>query len=305
MPPFDFFNAELETLPSNDLYQAVVRKPMSDTHVNSILRDGSKPRNGMLQRANILDESALSYTKHEADTARHRIWRDGALKRDGSEDRSGTGRESIYERERSEYTVTPLTETVTPGESSRVLVANDSAEAYVNSVTRDGSRLRDGMLQRASLLDTAGLNYKTTAVKEAAQYRVFRNGMARRDGAGSRSGFGSSGIYENGVAAVMLPVEKEIEEVRDAAFQTAYKNNSGDLFKNTRKRDGALPRDGAARRSNYIIDAYICKYAAAAFQEEAEMGEGLTVGMRKHHYRDGTHLRDGSMLRDSMMLLPL
>jgi hypothetical protein len=160
----------------------------------------------MLQRANILDESALSYTKHEADTARRRIWRDGALKRDGSEDRSGTGRESIY---------------------------------------------------------------------------------------------------ENGVAAVMLPFEKEIEEARDAAFQTAYKNNSGDFFRNTKKRDGALPRNGAAPRSNDIIDAYVFKHTASAFQEEAAMGEELTVGIRKHHYRDGTYLRDGSILHDSMMLLPL
>jgi hypothetical protein len=164
---------------------------------------------------------------------------------------------------------------------------------------------RDGLLQRANLLDTAGMNYKTSAVKETARYRVFRNGMAMRDGAESRSGFGGSGIYENGVAAVMLPVEKEIENVLDAAFQTAYKNNSGDVFKNTRKRDGALPRDGAVRRSNYIIDAYIFKYAAAAFQEEAAIDEGLTVGMRKHHYRDGKYIRDGSISRDSMMLLPL
>ncbi|MDR2435243.1 MAG: hypothetical protein LBD47_11860, partial [Treponema sp.] len=120
-----------------------------------------------------------------------------------------------------------------------------------------------------------------------------------RDGAESRSGFGGSGIYENGVAAVMLPVEKEIEEVRDAAFQTVYKNNSGDLFRNTRK------RDGAERRSNYIIDGYIFKYAATAFREEAAMSEAFTAGMRKHYYRDGGSLRDGSMLRDSMMLLPL
>jgi hypothetical protein len=305
MPPFDFFNTETETLPSSDRYPTVVKKPMSDTHVNSIVRDGSRLRNGMLQRANILDEAALSYKRHEADQARRRIWRDGALKRDGSEDRSGMGKESIYEREGSKYTVTPLTETVTPGESSRVLVANDSAEAYVNSVTQDGSRLRDGMLQRASLLDTAGMNYKTSAVKEAAQYRVFRNGMARRDGTDSRSGFGSSGIYENGVAAVKFPVKKEIEEAQDAAFQIAYKNNSDDLFRNTRKRDGALPRDGAARRSNYIIDVYIFKYAATAFREEAAMNEAFTAGMRKHYYRDGGSLRDGSMLRDSMMLLPL
>jgi hypothetical protein len=149
------------------------------------------------------------------------------------------------------------------------------------------------------------MNYKTSAVKEAARYRVARNGMARRDGADSRPGFGSSGIYENGVAAVKLPVEKEIEEVRDAAFQTACKNASDDLFRNVRKRDGALPRDGATRRSNYIIDAYAFKCAAAAFEEDAAMDEGFTAGMRKRHYRNGSYLRDGSIVRDSMMLLPL
>ncbi|MDR0637589.1 MAG: hypothetical protein LBG27_01580 [Spirochaetaceae bacterium] len=305
MPPFDLFNTETETLPTSDRYPAVVKKPMSDTHVNSIARDGSRPRNGMLQRANILDEPALSYTKHEADTARRRIWRDGALKRDGSEDRSGMGKESICERAGSEYTLTPLTETITVDEISRSLITNDSAEEYVNSVTRNGTYKRDGLLQRASLLDTAGMNCKTTAVKEAAQYRMFRNGMAKRDGKDSRSGFGSSGIYENGVAAVKLPVEKEIEEVQDAAFQTAYKNNSDDLFKNVRKRDGALPRGGATRRSNYIIDVCIFKYATASFQEEAEIEDGFAAGMRKHRYRNGEFLRDGSILRDSMMLLPL
>jgi hypothetical protein len=149
------------------------------------------------------------------------------------------------------------------------------------------------------------MKYKTSAVKETAQYRMFRNGMAKRDGTDSRSGFGGSGIYENGVAAVKLPVEKEIGEAQDAAFQMAYKNNSGDLFRNTRKRDGTLPRDGVARRSNGIIDVYASKYAVAAFQEDAAMKEEFTVGMRKHHYRDGRYLRDGSMLRDSMMLLPL
>jgi hypothetical protein len=305
MPPLDLFNTETETIPSNDLYPAVVKKPMSDTHVNSIVRDGSRPRNGMLQRADILDESALSYKKHEADTARCRIWRDGKLKRDGSEDRSGTGRESIYEREGAAYTLTPLAETISAGESFQGLITNDLTEEYVNSVTRDGTYKRDGLLQRTNLLDTAGMSYKTSAVKETAQYRVFRNGMAKRDGTDTRSGFGGSGIYENGVAAVKLPVEKEIEEVRDTAFQMAYKNNSGDLFRNTRKRDGALPRDGAARRSNYIIDVYGFKYTAAAFQEEAAMDEGFTAGMRKHHYRDGGYVRDGSILRDSMMLLPL
>jgi hypothetical protein len=142
-------------------------------------------------------------------------------------------------------------------------------------------------------------------LQEAAQYRVFRNGMARRDGMGSRSGFGSSGIYENGIAAVRLPVEKETGEIRDTAFQAAYKNNSNDLFRNIRKRDGVLPRDGATRRSNYVIDVCAFKYAAAAFQEETAISEGFTAGMRKHHYRDGEYLRDGSILRDSMMLLPL
>jgi hypothetical protein len=305
MPPFDFFNTEKETLPSTDLYPAVVKKPMSDTHFNSIVRDGSRPRNGMLQRANILDESALSYARHEADTARRRIWRDGTLKRDGSEDRSGTGRESIHEREVSNYALTPLAETITAGESSWTLIANDYAEEYVNSVTRNGAYKRDGHLQRANLLDTAGMKYKTTSVKETARYRVFRNGMAGRDGAGLRSGFGDSGIYENGVAAVKLPVEKEIEEVRDAALQTACKNNSDDLFKNVKKRDGALPRNGATRRSNYIIDVCAFKYAAAAFQEDAAMDEKFTAGMRKHRYRNGEYLRDGSIRRDSMMLLPL
>jgi hypothetical protein len=304
-PPFDLFNAETETLPSNDLYPAIVKKPMGDTHVNSVVRDGSRPRNGMLQRADILDGSALSYKRHEADTARRRIRRDGKLKRDGSEDRSGMGRESIYEREEAEYALTPLAETITAGESFQGLIANDSAEGYAGSVTRNGAYKRDGLLQRANLLDTAGMKYKTTAVKETAQYRVSRNGMVKRDGTESRSGFGGSGIYENGAAKVKLPVEKEIEEVRDAAFQTAYKNNSDDPFRNTRKRDGALPRDGAARRSNHIIDAYVLKYAAAAFQEEAEIDEGFTAGMRKHHYRNGEYLRDGSILRDSMMLLPL
>jgi hypothetical protein len=305
MPPFDFFNAETETPPSNDLYPTVVKKPMSDTHVNSIARDGSRPRNGMLQRANILDEATLSYKKHESDTARRRIWRDGKLKRDGSEDRSGTGRESVYEREESAYTLTALTETVTAGESSQCLIANDSTEDYINSVMRNGAYKRDGLLQRANLLDTAGMKYKTTAVKETAQYRVFRNGMARRDGADSMSGFGGSGIYENGTAAVKLPVEKEIGEIQDAAFQTAYKNNSDDLFRNTRKRDGVLPRNSATRRSNYIIDVYAFKYAAAAFQEEAAMDDEFTAGMRKHYYRNGGFLRDGSIPRDSTMLLPL
>jgi hypothetical protein len=282
MPPLDLFNAEMETLPSNDLYPAVVKKPMNDTHFNSIARDGSRPRNGALQRANILDTAALSYKKHKADTARRRIWRDGALKRDGSEDRSGAGGESIYERERSEYTLTPLAETITAGESSRSLIASDSADEHISGVTRNGAYKRDGLLQRANLLDTAGMNYKTSAAQETARYRLFRNGMARRDGTESRSGFGGSGIYENGVAAVMLPAEKEVEEVRDAALQMAYKNNFGDL-----------------------IDAYIFKYAAAAFQEEVAMGEGFTAGMRKHHYRNGGYLRDGSILRDSMVLLPL
>jgi hypothetical protein len=161
------------------------------------------------------------------------------------------------------------------------------------------------MLQRANILDTAGMKYKKTTVKETAQYRVFRNGMAKRNGTESRSGFGSSGIYENGVAAVKLPVEQESEEVQDAACQMAYKNNSGDLFRNIRKRDGVLPRDGATRRSNDIIDVYIFKYALAAFQEDAAIDEEFTVGMRKHQYRDGRHLRDGSILRDSMILIPL
>jgi hypothetical protein len=141
---------------------------MSDTHVNSITRDGSRPRNGMLQRANILDESALSYTKHEADTARRRIGRDGALKRDGSEDRSGMGGESIYERERSEYTLAALSDTVTAGESLQGLITNDFIEEYINSVKRDGAYKRDGLLQRTNLLDTAGMNYKASAVKETA-----------------------------------------------------------------------------------------------------------------------------------------
>jgi hypothetical protein len=305
IPPFDLYNAEIETLPSSDLYPTIVKKPMSDTHVNSVKRDGSRLRNGMLQRANILDESALLYKKYEADIARCRIRRDGTLRRDGSEDRSGMGRESMYERAVSAYTITPLDETVTVRESSQGRIANDSTEKYSNSVKRDGTYKRDGLLQRANLLDTAGMKYKTAAVKEISQYRVFRNGMAKRDGTDSRSGFGNCSMYENGVAAVKLPVTKEIVEAQDADFQMAYTNNSNDLFKNTRKRDGALPRDGATRRSNYIIDVYVFRYTAAAFQEEAAMDEGFTAGIRKHRSRNGEYVRDGSVLRDSMMLLPL
>jgi hypothetical protein len=304
MPPFAFFNAEKETLPSSDLYPAVVKKPMSDTHT-SIVRDGSRARNGRLQRANILDESALSYKKHEADTARCRIWRDGKLKRGGSEDRSGTGRDSMYEREGAEYALTPFSETIPEGESFQGLVISNSTEAYISGVKRDGTYKRGGLLQRANLLDTAGMKYKTTAVMETARYRVFRNGMAKRDGTDARSGFGSSGIYENGAAAVKLLIEKETEEARDAAFQMAYKNTSDDIFKNIKKRDGALLRNGATSRSNYIIDVYGFKYALAAFQEEAAIDEGFTAGLRKHHFRNGGYLRDGSILRDSMMLLPL
>jgi hypothetical protein len=40
MPTIDLFNEETERPPSSGLYQAVVKKPMSDTRVNSILRDG-------------------------------------------------------------------------------------------------------------------------------------------------------------------------------------------------------------------------------------------------------------------------
>jgi hypothetical protein len=195
MPPFDLFNAETETLPSKDLYPTVVKKLMSDTHVNSVKRDGSRLRDGMLQRANLLDTAALSYKKHETDTARCRIWRDGQLKRDGSEDRSGMGRESIYEREESKYTVTPLSETITADESSHVLVANDSTEKYVNSITRDGSRLRDGMLQRANLLDTAALSYKKHEA-DTARCRIWRDGTLKRDGIEDRSGMGRESIYE-------------------------------------------------------------------------------------------------------------
>jgi hypothetical protein len=84
----------------------------------------------------------------------------------------------------------------------------------------------------------------------------------------------------------------------------AVKKPMSDLFRNTRKRDGALPRDGATYRSNCIIDVYGFK-CTAAFQEDVAIDEAFTAGLRKHHYRDGRYLRDGSILRDSMMLLPL
>jgi hypothetical protein len=181
MPPIDLLNAETETLPSSGLYLAVVKKPMSDTRVNSILRDGSRLRNGMLQRADILDESALSYKRREADTARCRIWRDGKTKRDGSEDRSCMGGESMYEREGSEYTATPLAETIIVGERSQSLITSDSAEEYITGVTRNGAYKRDGLLQRANLLDTAGMNYKTAAAfqEEAAMDEGFTAGMRK------------------------------------------------------------------------------------------------------------------------------
>jgi hypothetical protein len=222
IPPVALLNAERETLPASERSSGVVKKPLSDTHVNSIVRDGSRARDGMLQRADILDESGLTYKKYEADAARCRLWRDGVLKRDGREDRSGAGRESIYEREVAGYTLMSLVETITAGESAQALIISDFNEGYVNSVKRDGAYKREGLLQRANLLDTAGLKYKTGAVKEVAQYRVFRNGMVKRDGAGERSGLGNAGIYEDGGGAVKLLVETESEEAQDAALQTTY-----------------------------------------------------------------------------------
>jgi hypothetical protein len=262
MLPLAFFNAETETLPTSDHCQASVKKPMSDA-------------------ADILEETALSYKEHGADT------------------------ESIDEREGLEYSLTPLAEIITEGENFQGLIANNYSEKHINSIKRDGTHPRDGRLQRANLLDTAEMNYKISAAKETAQHRIFRNGMIKRDGSGSRSGFGGESIYENGVAAVMLPVEKEIEEVRDAAFQMAYKNNSGDLFRNTRKRDGTHPRDGSVPRSNCIIDTDAFKHTVSAFQDVAAIDEEFTAGMRNHYYRDGTHLRDGSIPRYGARLLPL
>jgi hypothetical protein len=76
MPPFDLFDVKAETLPSNDLSQVVVKKPMSDT------------------QANILDESAFKYTtafqeeevvdeRFTVGMRKHR-YRDGTYLRDGS-----------------------------------------------------------------------------------------------------------------------------------------------------------------------------------------------------------------------------
>ncbi|MDR2193413.1 MAG: hypothetical protein LBP19_02965 [Treponema sp.] len=83
-----------------------------------------------------------------------------------------------------------------------------------------------------------------------------------------------------------------------------YNANAGDLFKNTRQRDGALPRDGGTWRIPYSIEAYVIKYAVAAVYGGVSIGEGLTACMRKRLFRNGEYVRDGSILRDSILSLP-
>ncbi|MDR0909368.1 MAG: hypothetical protein LBM77_06330 [Spirochaetaceae bacterium] len=306
IPPLAFSNTEIESLPSADLYPTKVQKDMSDTHVNSILRDGSRPRNGMLQRANIVDEAYLNYTAPMSDAAVYKIWRDGKLPRDGSGKRTGFGDKSMAEHTGEQWTVEPLVDNVRESEAVLDTIQNNSSDTYVNSILRDGSRPRNGELSRSNIHDTDAMRYKAAAMRETVQYKVWRDGrMVKRDGSGTRTGFGNAGIYEMDIANIKLPQESDLETVLDQAFNPMLTNYSSDLFQNTIMRDGSRLRDGKTYRSNFIADANYSQMTLAAMQEQASIDEEFNAGMRKHHFRNGEYLRDGSILRDSMMLLPL
>jgi hypothetical protein len=171
-------------------------------------------------------------------------------------------------------------------------------DLFEEKILRDGRILRDG---------------KTIFNKTV---KVLRDGRFKRNGRYGRSGsytFPGTDILRlpftrgSGYRDVFMPALKTFL----ADIQTAIETMPPfDLFNGETETLPSSDRYPAVVKKPMsdtadILDAYGFKYAAAAFREEAAMGEAFTAGMRKHHYRNGEYVRDGSILRDSMMLLPL
>jgi hypothetical protein len=159
------------------------------------------------------------------------------------------------------------------------------------------------MLQRANLLDTLLMNF-AVPMSETAAGLLKLNGMIRRDGTEDRSGLGRQSVYDKVSATMTVGTFTDAITFSESILETIG-NNAEDRFINTKKRDGALLRDGTASRSNYIIDAFASRYTLTGFEDAASMAESFALGKRYHHFRDGQYARDGTILRNSMMLIPL
>jgi hypothetical protein len=237
-------------------------------------------------------------------TDRKSLYRNGFFKRDGQLPRDGwrvIGHDIIPPF----FFFSAETELFPVGDVYPTVVKKAMADIHVNSVRRDGSRPRDGRLQRSNLLDWSSMRYTTGTMIDQARGLLRRDGMIKRDGSEDRSGLGRKSIYDKGSSLLHLGTMSDPVTASDTA-KVEIKNDAADMFKNTRKRDGSLLRDGSVPRSNYIIDVSSAQCGfAITFQEVLQAADEFTVGMRNHHFRDGTYLRDGSIKRDSMMLIPL
>jgi hypothetical protein len=97
IPPLSLYLAETEGVELHDTYSTVVKKVMSDTHINSVKRDGTHPRDGMSQRASVLDififiaryaptdfEDTVDIGEGFSAGMRYHHFRNGIYKRDGT-----------------------------------------------------------------------------------------------------------------------------------------------------------------------------------------------------------------------------
>ena len=136
------------------------------------------------------------------------------------------------------------------------------------------------------------------------QAKLPRNGLLRRNGEMMRRGWIAGGFDPIPPLSFRSYTEERIP--LSDSFVGIMRNDTGEVFRSTRKRNGEYWRNGTVRRSNYVCDVFssICN-CATNFQDTALTADVFIIGMRKYHFHNGNYQRNGIISRNSMLLLPL
>jgi hypothetical protein len=167
----------------------------------------------------------------------------------------------------------------------------------------DSAAIRMPILRSSGARDAITVNF-ISPMTDTQTAQLSRCGLIRRNGEVKRNRRIKTGFDAIPPMSVFTEMEEPVA-VSEAASES-ISNNTRDVFKNTRTRNGAYLRNGSILRSNYINE--LCNRHIshnAVFQENFTLEESIAMGIRKHHFRNGVYKRDGEIMRDSMRLIPL
>lgn len=271
-----------------------------DTHVVPLIRDGSVLRNGIvlrsgmrrekadafvstpvLRNSGIIDLLSFVYARSMDDEWKSRLFRNGAVKRDGSERRSGSSVSSMNDALFFDGASHRFSDRIVISESDGKKAVTKAADGIGRDYRRNASIPRDGRAYRAS-----------DRLTDSMPCIPMRSGILEKWTESERLSFDSIG--QRSVDA--FPVSDRSEE---GTLCSSLSDGIGRGY----RRNGTLRRGAEAYRSSGgIADPLSMSGASAAAVDRWSVSDSFASGRRWWFFRSGQYNRNGGMVRKSGVL---